>query len=140
MERIAVRFKNGQVNPGEAGIIAGAPDDVLDVEGATVLEERLAVADVHNARNALDSGGDEVSRFHANQRRGPVKHFGPEFATNRCGERKNVMADEAHDANGHKASEEAFNWEGNVAGFLARHDCGMSAGKFDGDIGGGVAG
>jgi len=36
VQRIAVGFKNGQVNPRKARFVAGAPDDVLDVEGAAV--------------------------------------------------------------------------------------------------------
>jgi len=69
-----------------------------------------------------------------------MEHFGAELAADRCGQRKNVVTNETHDTNSHKASKESLDGEGNVAGFLSGHERRMSAGKFDGDIGSGVSG
>ena len=50
VNQIAIRFKDGQVNPGKTGMIAGAPDDVLHVERAAVRKDRQAVTDIRQAR------------------------------------------------------------------------------------------
>ena len=44
-----VLAKDRQVDPGEAGMIAGAPDHVGDVEDAVILEQRTAVPHAHHA-------------------------------------------------------------------------------------------
>src|SRR5215831_4866813 len=69
-----------------------------------------------------------------------MQHFGPQLASDRRGQRKNVVAQETHDSNAEVAEEETLNRKWNVTGFCAGHQRSASARKFDGNVGRRVAG
>src|SRR5437868_3038534 len=50
----------GKFDPGESGVEARAPDDVRDVEGASVLQHGQAVARADDPRYPNNAGGGQI--------------------------------------------------------------------------------
>src|SRR5215831_11331201 len=63
-----------------------------------------------------------------------MQHFGPQLASDRRGQRKNMVAQEAHYSNAEEAKEETLNGKRNVTGLLAGHQRSVGASKFDGNV------
>src|SRR5215471_15846405 len=67
MAGFAVRFEDRQFDPGQAVAKAGAPDDVRDVENASVLQRRESVHDATDPRHALNASSREIFRLDADE-------------------------------------------------------------------------
>jgi len=69
----------GQVDPREVVLEPGAPDDVLHLEGAPVLEHRQPVLDADDLGDAFDPGGVEVARLDPDERPAPGDDLWPDL-------------------------------------------------------------
>src|SRR5262249_27962424 len=68
LDGLAMPVEDGEIDPGESGMEAGAPHDVRDVEDAPVDEKRLAVLHARDPRDTPHPGGREVASPGADER------------------------------------------------------------------------
>src|SRR5215475_6459166 len=78
--RIAVPCEDGKIDPVEARIEAGAPDQVGDLQSSTVCEQGQAIAHADHARHTPHAGRFEVAGLDANEWRSPVERARPDLA------------------------------------------------------------
>src|SRR5215471_6247140 len=95
MAGFAVRLEDRQVDPGEAVAKAGAPDNVCDVEYASVLQRRESVHDATDLRDALNACSREIFRLDTDQWRTLREHPPARSAAHGRADREQMME---HDA------------------------------------------
>src|SRR5215471_17685407 len=91
MAGFAVRFEDRQFDPGQAVAKAGAPDDVRDVENASVLQRRESVHDATDPRHALNACSREIFRLDADEWRALREHPAAYSAAHGGADREQVM-------------------------------------------------
>jgi len=136
-----VFIEDREVDPREASFIAGTPDDVLDLEGATILQDRLPVAHGRDARRALDTGRGKVSPFDTDQWSSTVQKLGPELAPNWGAYRENSVEQDAENQTHEKdAAEKPTDAKRYLARAASGHVHAPALGELHRELGAGVAG
>src|SRR5689334_12115599 len=68
--RAAILAEDRQIDPREARMVSGAPDDVPRIQRTIAGEQGLAIPYSDNPGYAFYAGVDQILRFHPHQRRG----------------------------------------------------------------------
>lgn len=76
VDNFAILVEHRKIDPGEAGLEAGAPYDVGHVENGPVLQLGIAVDDTGRSSDSLHSGGNEVFWLDPEQGCSLVAHLG----------------------------------------------------------------
>src|SRR6266516_630803 len=99
-------------------MVSGAPDDVANVENATVFKQRLPFPHAVYSRNTHNTGLLQIFGLDANERRGARKQLRAHLAADRRGNPQDMVPNESHQAQQEEAREEAIDGERHEASLL----------------------
>ncbi len=137
----AIFVKHGEIDPREARMVSGAPDDVSHIERTIICEQRLTTSHSNDPRYAFNSGVDQIARFHADQRSGLGQEFRTQSAADGIVDVQYLMADKFNQAHQEESRKRSLDSKRNMTGFLAGHPDFSAGGArdFDSDVGCGIS-
>ena len=77
VNRLPVCAEDGEVDPREARMVTRAPDHILYVEGAIILQMGLSISHSNDPGHAHDPGVDQIFGLDPHQRSRVRDQFGP---------------------------------------------------------------
>jgi hypothetical protein len=112
---------NRQVDPGEAGVEARAPDHVGDIQNQSVFQQRLTVTNSRHSRNSFDPGGLQVLWFDPNERSTRSQHLCASLAADWRSYAQDSVKYDSEDDRHEESADETVQAEGHVTGVPSGH-------------------
>ena len=131
--------QNGEVDPREAGPVAGAPDHVGDDEHATVLGDGLSIGHAGDPADALDAGAHEVLRLCADEWCCLGDEASADLSAQRRAHGQDVVAEEADEPDHDVPADVVVDSARDVPGFVTREERRALSHELHRDLGAGVA-